>query len=892
MIRPAIRLLVLCSATALVACSDDEPSSTRPTDPSPRVDAPYEATIVRTDKGIPHITSRTYGGLGYGQAYAFAEDNLCVMMDDFITIRGERARYFGPEGSYTIPANDAVADNVSSDFFWKFIADAKAVQRTRDRTEAEFQTLVRGWVAGFNRYLAEVKAGRHPGRHAACASGDWLQPITTDDMYRRFVRLSVLASSSVFVSEIANAQPPGASGLPQPGGGTALPGPLQEALAPVLNLLAPVQGLLGQRSEATAWPLRGGTDLLAPERLAAVAAAGSLPVKRQALASQPGPFAGLRQPDRFGSNMYAIGKSGSASGQPIVFGNPHFPWQGTERLYISHNTIPGELDIMGASLYGVPAVLIGFNRHVAWSHTVSTAYRFTLYELKMNPLNPRQYLYDGQLRDLEAVPLSIEVRQPDGSLLTQNRTLYRSHYGPMITLSAAGVPVLPWSPVLAYTLRDANLENDRLINQFGRWNQARSLDEFMALHKSVLGVPWVNTVASGPNGRAYYGDVTVVPNVPDSLVSTCGNSPLAAVIGQVAPGLPLLDGSRSACEWKTDADAPAPGIFGPGNLPTLVRDDYVTNCNDSYWLTNPSQPLTGFARIIGDENAARSLRTRLCILQAERRLDGSDRRDGNRFTVSNLRDIVLSGEIHTAELARQAVLDDLCTQPGLVGSSGQVAEADQAAACAALSAWDGRADLASTGAHLWREFWRRLSAPALGLPVGLPVPTPLTDIWRTPFSAASPVTTPNTLNTTALTVQQAFADSIAAVKAAGVEFAAPLGTLQKSGVHNGRDIAVFGGEGFEGAFTIASSGDQALTRDGYRIVFGNSYIQTVTWAADGTPQAGGFITYSQSTDPASPHYADFTEAYRDRQWQTFPFTPDEVAARKRSTLTLRQSAAQ
>src|SRR3546814_1309294 len=68
-------------------------------------------------------------------------------------------------------------------------------------------------------------------------------------------------------------------------------------------------------------------------------------------------------------------------------------------------------------------------------------------------------------------------------------------------------------------------------------------------------------------------------------------SPLQLVVGQLMPGLPVLDGSRSACEWGTDADAPAPGIFGPSNLPTLERDDYVGNFNDSYWLTNPAQPL-------------------------------------------------------------------------------------------------------------------------------------------------------------------------------------------------------------------------------------------------------------------------------------------------------------
>ena len=165
----------------------------------------------------------------------------------------------------------------------------------------------------------------------------------------------------------------------------------------------------------------------------------------------------------------------------------------------------------------------------------------------------------------------------DGSITQESRTLYRSHYGPMLVLntSAGGVdvPILGWTPLKAYALRDANAENDRLINQFARWDQAKSLDEFVSLHKTVLGIPWVNTVASGPNGQAYYGDVSVVPHVTNEQLQTCAAHPLHDVVQQVSPGLPVLDGSKSACEWGDDTQnpdedgvsAPVKGIFGPKN---------------------------------------------------------------------------------------------------------------------------------------------------------------------------------------------------------------------------------------------------------------------------------------------------------------------------------------
>lgn len=916
-------LAFAAAALLLSACGGDDLASID--GGGQKTDGEFSATIVRTEKGIPHITANSYGSLGFGQGYAFAEDNLCVMMEDFVTIRGERAKFYGvggEEGSYLIEPNGSTADNISSDFFWKFVADDATWQRTREKTKPDFKELVTGYTAGFNKYMAELKAGQHPGRHAACATAAFLQPIEEADMYRRFVRLSILASSSVFVNEIANTQPPS----PAAAVGTAtgllspvldqLPAPLRDLLN---QILAPLQQALGQvaayfgfeqQAVAAAQP---AVQQPSPEALQA---------KAKALKADPGPFARLKEYDKFGSNMYAFGKNVSATGQPIVFGNPHFPWRGTERLYISHSTIPGELDIMGSSLYGVPAVLIGFNNAVAWSHTVSTAYRFTLYELVLNPSNPTQYFYDGALRDMTAVPLTIEVKGADGSITTQNRTLYKSHYGPMFTLGAAGVPILTWSPAVAYTIRDANLENDRLINQFGEWNRAKSLDEFISLHGTELGVPWVNTVASGPNGKAYYGDVTVVPNVPNAKLappSPCGATIVGQVVAQVAPGLPVMAGSLSQCEWDTDPDAPVPGIFGPGNLPKLQRDDYVHNCNDSYWLTNPRERLTGFARIIGDENAERTLRTRLCILQAERAIRGDNLGPDSvagkvavnntpffnpaGTPATNLQDVVLRSDIYSWEIAKDGVIG---TAPGAICSNPLVMQnANAAQACTVLAAWDGRDNVdasAKPGSHIWREFWRKLNAPPsitlggmrLALPLGLPLPAnalpaPLpTDIYSTGFSATgdSAFTTPRGLNPTNAQAIQAFMAAADEIVAAGVALDAPLASLQTSGVNVGpgnAPIAVPGGEGSTGAFTIISTqgaADSLLASGKYNVVYGNSYIHTVTWDAAGNPKAEGFVTYSQSTDPASPHFSDFTVAYGKKQWQRFPFSPAEIQAQK------------
>lgn len=772
----------------------------------------YRATLRRTSFGIPHITADDYASMGYAYGYAQAEDNLCLLAEDTLTIRGLRSRYLGPDGTYTIPANGATTTNLNADFFWRFVATDEAIAPFRSASDPEVIDASAGYVAGYNRYLAEIRDGKHPGRHQACRDADWLLALEEADMYRRYFRLAVLASSSVFVDGIATAAPP--AGLDE--------------------VLPAAETLLQQLADAG---VGGSGDLAFP-------LGGELPI---------------------GSNMYGLSAGASRSGESMLFGNPHFPWEKTERLYLAHLKVGEDAEIMGAALYGLPAVLIGFNEHFAWSHTVSTAYRFTFYELTLNPADPTQYLYEGEFVDMTAEDITVETLQADGSVGSETRTLYRSQYGPMLQFEVSGIPVLNWSSLKAYTLRDANAENSRLLNQFFRWNRADSFEEFVSLHGSVLGVPWVNTVATGPGKPAYYGDITVVPNVPDSKVTECLTA-LSPVFGELAPGLPLLDGARAACQWDSDADAPAPGVFGPGNLPSLTRDDWVHNCNDSYWATNPAQPLTGFAAIIGDEETPRTLRTRKCMQQVIQRLDGSDGRPGSTgFDLANLQDTVLDSSLMSEQLARNAVLDAYCPLGTLPGSSGLPVDISEA--CTVLRAWDGRNNLASVGGHIWREFWRNIDP--------LPVESP--DKWLMPFDPADPVNTPAMLNVLSPLVMTAFADGVQRLQDAGIPLDAAMGDIQVSGIHD-KVIPVFGGEGFEGSFTIASSRGDGLSDGTYDVTYGNSYIQTVTWGDDGQPRAEGFVTYSQSTDPASPWFSDMTEEYSAKRWIRFPWAEADIAA--------------
>jgi acyl-homoserine-lactone acylase len=780
-----------------------------------------DATIRRDSHGIPHILADDLGGIGFGYGYAFAEDNICTIAESYVTVGAERSRYFGPDAGYEQNGNGFDVDsNLNSDFFYQRIIDDGVIEGLLAKApplgpREEVKEGVRGYVAGYNQYLAETGVPNLPDPR--CRGADWVKPIEPIDAYRRFYQLALLASGTVAIDGIGSSQPP-ALGAP----------------TPPLDPTGIAEGLEG--------------------------ALGSLPI---------------------GSNGVGLGSEATDNGKGMLLGNPHFPWDGPERLYHSHLTIPGELNVSGGSLYGVPLVLIGHTDNLAWSHTVSTAYRFTPFQEVVNPADPTQYLYDGQFRDMEADEVTVMAKAAGGGLEPRTRTLYSTHHGPIVS-ELSGIP-LPWTPVLAFSMGDANATNFRYLNHFFETNQAQSTDELDAVLKRNQGVPWVNTIAADSRGKAYYADISVVPNVSDDKAQTC-NTPVGLATYQLLR-LPILDGTRSDCEWGADSDAVEPGIFGPSKLPSQTRDDYTSNMNDSFWLSNPEDPIEGYAQIIGDERTPRSLRTRLGLKIIQQRLDGSDGLPGNRFTRQQLQDAVFNNRQYAGELFRDQLVTLCENAPGgtLLDPGDPTATPPQAPevvdvsdACPVLAAWDLHDDLDSNGAILFRRFASRLLANPGGLPVGLPLPTGDLTIFTTPFDVSDPVNTPSGLNPVKAAV--ALAAGVDDLNDAGIPLDAPLRGWQYEKRGDDR-IPIHGGPGTLGVFNAINVGWSAGGAEpGYpNVPHGSSFVM-VTQFTDGCPDDRSIVTYSQSENPSSSHAGDQTRMFSRKEWVDPAFCESEVLA--------------
>ena len=691
--------------------------------------------------------------------------------------------------------------NLDLDLVMKLFNDEATAQRILATLPEFIQENLAGYAAGLNRYLDETGVENLAEGEEGCRNAAWVRTIDANDMVQRVHKQMLRASSDPLASFSVAASPDNKVAVALPAGVSA------------------------------------AKQLLATLDQGTVTAAMDMPKGEQ-----------------IGSNAYAVGAEASQTDSGILFGNPHFPWQGYERFFMFHLTLPGEYDVMGSALVGLPAPLIGFNRDVAWSHTVSTGSRFTFYELELNPENDMQYVYDGEIRDLEARTVSAGELQADGTVRTVEHTFYLSHFGPIVDLGTVSSLLAGWPNAVGtlLTYRDANLENLRGLEQWMRMGQATNLTEFKDALRSI-GIPWVNTIAADRYGDALYSDISVVPNVPTAKYSSCIRGVLQTLLTE--RGYVTMDGSDSACEWDNDPNTPE-GIFGYDNLPKLETRQYGANANDSYWLANPRHLLEGFSPIIGKEGVTQSIRTRHTFDQAERRLAGTDGLGAPGFNIDNIRQLHYGAANYAAQLIVADVVD-ICS-----GVSDWSSYSDNAStvaqACSVLADWDGTHQLESVGGHVFYEFWKDVRD--------------VDNLWAVPFDAADPVHTPRELNTAdsavVEAVKQALAAGVDTLVAAGIPMNRPWGEVQFD-EKNGERYGIHGGSGSM-MFSVITS--DLIDGEGYSAIeHGNSYIQAVTWDETACPDAYAILTYSQSTDPASPNYADSTQLYSSGDWIDMPY---------------------
>ncbi|GLP65455.1 penicillin amidase [Streptomyces sp. TUS-ST3] len=743
------------------------------------------ATIRYTEYGIPHILARNYADLGFGTGWAQAADQVCTLADGFVTVRGERSRFFGADAAADSALSSATK-NVSSDLYFRGVREAGTVEKLM-ATPAPLgpsravKDLMRGFAAGYNTWLQKNRI-----TDPACRGADWVRPVSVQDVAARNFALAVLGGQGRAVDGITAARPPGST--------------------------AAAAGAPDARDTA-----RAARELFAADSA------------------------------DMGSNAVAFGGTTTANGRGLLLGNPHYPWQGGRRFWQSQQTIPGELNVAGGSLLGSATISIGHNARVAWSHTVATGVTLNLHQLALDPADPTTYLVDGRPERMTQRKVTVAVK--DGAPVT--RTQWWTRYGPVVTSLGAALP-LPWTTTTAYALGDPNATNLRGSDTALGFGRSRSTSDVLGTLQRTQGLPWVNTIAADSQGHTLFTQSQVLPRITDELAQRC-STPLGRVT-YPASGVAVLDGSRSDCALGSDPDAVQPGIFGPARMPVLKDAPYAENSNDSAWLANAERPITGYERVFGTVGTQRSMRTRGALE------DVSAMAARGKLTVRDLQAQQFANRVPAGDLVAADAAKACAALPGgtATGSDGKAVDVREA--CGVLAGWDRTANTGSRGALLFDRLWRKL---------------PTAQLWKVPFSAADPVGTPNTLDTSAPAFSTALADTVTELRAAGIPLASRLGEHQFV-VRNGKHIAVPGGTESLGVWNkVEPVWDPA--GGGYtEVSTGSSYIQAVGWDGGRCPVARTLLTYSQSSNPDSPHFSDQTRLFSAERWVTSRFCEKDV----------------
>ncbi len=679
--------------------------------------------------------------------------------------------------------------NLQSDFFYQLFIDRKEAEEPVDARQA---AVFRGAAAGYNRYLRDTGIDQLPD--ASCRGKPWVRELVEID-FRRISRMNFFYP--YLLDQIVDGVPPAAA------------------------------------QHVTSRSVRHGSP-------------GARAAHMEAAIGQ------LLEPlKNLGSNGIALGRDATVNGTGMLLANPHQPWGGTSRFWAFHQTLPGELDVIGANVIGRPQVGIGATEHISWTATVQTGPLFSFYQQSLVPGQPNQYMFDGAPLPLKTETVTVQVLE-GGVLVPRTHTFYSTHYGALMV----GGSTFPWTPNSAYSVRavDAGWRSiEALMPQY----QAKSVQEYKAVQDKYQYNP-SNLIAADSSGNAFYMNAAPIPNLTNAQRSDCAR-----------PG--ALDGSRSACMWNSDPDAAIPGIFGPSKMPSITRTDHASNMNDSYWLANPAQPLYGFDSSLGSIDSARTPRTRSGLAQIAERIAGTDGLPGSKFTREQLQGLAFSNLAYMGRVLR----DDLVVlcQKNPVVSVAQTA-VDIRSACEVLAAWDLHDNLDSRGAHLFHEF------AALSTDRN----------YRVPFDLKDPFNTPRGLDTdNNPAALQALAAAVQKLTAAGIALNTRLGDIQYVR-RNGQRIPIHGGSNPSGNLNMINA-PFAGTAGYPDVATGTSWVQVTEFTATG-PKARGVLAYSQSTNPASPHYSDLTQAYSDKRWIELPFKQADVAAAAVSTMQLTEGAEQ
>ena len=407
--------------------------------------APVE--VLRDRHGIPHIYAGSLQDAYAALGYVHAQDRLWQMDFHRRLGSGTLSELFGP-------------DALPHDRLMRVLGLRRAAKDNLPQLDGSTRRLLAAYARGINAFIAEGNP-LPPEFSIFSAAPQRFHPV--DSLL--WLKMMALTLSGNWEQELLRVA-------------------LSERLSPtqIAQLLTPDSEAKAQHGKAT-------QGLSTPAK--ALLALQGRPLER-----------------KLGSNSWALTGRHTESGKPLLANDPHLELHAPTLWYFAHLHAPG-VDVIGATLPGMPGVLLGRNSHVAWSFTNTESDTQDLFIEKLDPQRPDHYLTPDGPRPFDTIHEIIHVRDRADEVLT----VRSSRNGPIVSdaderarlsMPSGQVLALGWTALRA---------DDRTMQFPEKAARARSADELLAATRDFH-APQQNVVFADAHGQVGFIAAGRVPLRP------------------------------------------------------------------------------------------------------------------------------------------------------------------------------------------------------------------------------------------------------------------------------------------------------------------------------------------------------------------------------------------
>lgn len=808
-------------------------------DEFPGLSGPVEILI--DERGIPHVYGQADLDVMYASGYQMATDRLFQM--DLVRRRalGRQAEVLGP---------DFVGQDEISRIFDLPRWGAANVERLRDDDPDTYRLIV-AWLAGVNARIEEVREGAVPLPYGfGPDEADYLPEPWTMQEHSAIAKLMMLGNSNSLERELL---------------ATIVQRNFPEAWSRI-ELARPALGVTTMPPDELPAPAPWRPGVAHPAKPPIPATdqeiADALAKLHRAMAHIP----------RVGSNNWAVDGSLTATGMPLVAGDPHQPLQSPSLMYALHlNSADagGEIDVIGWAFAGTAGVQLGHNRHLHWAATTNFADVMDVWEVELSGSEVRvgdemvaMEIREEVIEVAGEAPQTLEVRDVPG-------------YGVLLPDDIVPIPIAAGGNALLlnWTGFGATAEEQTFVAMA----KATDIDEYEAA-ADTMEVGGFNFVAASAEGITYRVNI----HVPDRGDPAARPMPFLVVDGNDADS--LWDGQFLPPEQLPRSRAEARGWIGTANNDPwgFTFDGDVSN--DPWYY--------GYFFASG-------FRAQRIDQELTRMVD-----EGGGITVENMQ--ALQSDTHSvaADLLLP-ILEQAWTNLGVDPELAPYEDRPELETLYTLltADWDRRMERDRPGAlafHLYvmlltdevvRDELSLLYTTVLGAETPFVIKIPmLAMLDQYPESAAllgasRDVVALETLSRVASLLE----DRFGSVDPAGYGW----GDLHGTDFTNPFGGALYGGwwpsDGGEDTVNVSSSTfltEAGAVADRFDSHDGAIFRVVTTFAADGTPEAYCNFPPGNSADPGSPHFDDTRDGWLEDQYEYLPFRREEIDAVTEQTIVL------